>query len=336
MEKTTWTPAQLLELSGGYWSACALHAGVKLNVFTPLVADRLVADELAKRLGCDSRGLAMLLNALTAMGLLDKTGQRYAATPFAAQFLSRSSPEYLGHIIMHHHHLMSAWAHLDEAVQSGDPIRERSSHEDVESSRESFLMGMFNLAMQLAPTIVPQIDLSGRRRLLDLGGGPGTYAIHFCKQNPELSAVICDLPTTRAFAEKTVDSFGLSRRIGFEARDFESDELPAGFDVAWLSHVLHGIGPRLCAELLKKTVSALEPGGMILIQEFILDDAKDAPLFPALFSLNMLLATHDGQSYSEGELVDMLAAAGATDLRRIPLQLPNGAGVIAGTVPART
>jgi SAM-dependent methyltransferase len=335
LEKRIWSPPQLLELSGGYWSTCALHAGVKLGVFTPLAGEPLSAEELAGRINCDSRGLAMLLNALTALDLLDKNGDRYVATPFAAEFLSRTSPGYLGHIIMHHHHLMTGWANLDQAVQSGAPIRERASHEDVAVSRESFLMGMFNLAMLMAPKIVPNIDLSGRRRLLDLGGGPGTYAIHFCQQNPELSAVICDLPTTRDFAEQTIERFGLSSRISFVAGDFEEQDLPGGFDVAWLSHILHGVGPQECASILRKAIAALEPGGMILVQEFVLDDSKDAPLFPTLFSLNMLLGTPEGQAYSESELVGMLAAAGATDVRRLPMALPNGSGIIVGTVPAR-
>jgi SAM-dependent methyltransferase len=330
-----WTPSRLLELSGGYWSTCALHAGVKLGVFTPLSAEPLAAQDLAGRINCDGRGLEMLLNALSAMELLAKQGETYIATPFAAEFLCRTSPKYLGHIIMHHHHLMSGWANLDQAVQSGAPIRGRVSHEDVESSRESFLMGMYNLAMLVAPKIVPNIDLSGRKRLLDLGGGPGTYAIHFCRQNPGLSAVICDLPTTRDFAERTVERFGLSGRISFAAGDFEIEELPGGFDVAWLSHILHGVGPRECAQILKKALAALEPGGLLMVQEFILDDTKDAPLFPALFSLNMLLGTPEGQAYSESELIAMLTAAGATEVRRLPLELPNGSGVIAGVVPVK-
>lgn len=333
MEKKEWSPATLLETSGSYWSTCTLHAGVKLNVFTPLSAAPSSALRLAEGVGCDDRGLAMLLDALAALGLLEKRGGEYLATPFAAKFLSRTSPDYLGHIIMHHHHLVNGWSRLDEAVQTGHPVRERVSHEDAESARESFLMGMFNLAQMIAPKIVPQIDLSGRRRLMDLGGGPGTYAIHFCRQNPGLDAVICDLPTTRSFAEQTVARFDLSGRIGFIAVDFEQDELPGGFDVAWLSHVLHGIGPDACKSVLKKAVAALEPGGMILVQEFILDDTKDAPLFPALFSLNMLLGTPEGQSYSESELFGMLESAGAKGIRRLPIELPNGAGVVAGIVP---
>jgi SAM-dependent methyltransferase len=335
LEKNQWTIPQLLKLSDAYWSTCTLHAGVKLDVFTPLSGVALPAADLATKLGCSSRGIEMLLNALSALELLEKRGKAFTATPFAEQFLNKKSPDYMGHIIMHHHHLVTGWAHLDKAVQSGKPVRERSSHEDEQASREAFLMGMFNLASLLAPKIVLQIDLKGRKKLLDLGGGPGTYAIHFCQENPELSAVICDLPTTREFAEKTVARFNLSDRIKFVAGDFEVEDLPKGFDVAWLSHILHSSGPDTCIEIVKKAMTALEPGGLILIQEFVLDDDKDAPLFPALFSLNMLIGTPEGQSYSERELRDMLKAAGATDVHRIPLDLPNGAGVIAGTVPAR-
>jgi len=336
MEKLIWNPADLLQLSGGYWSACALHAGVKLDVFTPLAERQFSVAELAERLKCDNRGLAMLLNSLTALGLLEKRGDFFAATSFASEFLARTSPGYLGYIILHHHHLMPSWAHLDESVRSGGPIRERVSHGDDEKERESFEMGMFNLAMLIAPRIVPLIDLSGRRRLLDLGGGPGTYAIHFCQQNSDLTAVVYDLPSTRPFAEQTIARFGLSDRISFEAGDFEIETIRGRFDVAWISHILHGAEPEGCATILKKAVASLEPGGLIMVQEFILDDTMTGPLFPALFSLNMLLGTSGGQAYSQGQLFDMLTAAGVADLRRISLDLPNGAGVIAGTVPGRS
>ena len=333
MEKKVWSPADLLQLSGGYWSSCALHAGVKLDLFTPLAEQQLSTAELAGRLKCASRGLRILLNALAALELLEKKGESYGATPFSARYLSRTSSDYLGYLILHHHHLMSTWAYLDEAVAGGAPLAERISHFSDEASRENFEMGMFNLAMQIAPRIVPEIDLSGRRRLLDLGGGPGTYAIHFCRHNPGLSAVVYDLPTTRSFAEETIARFGLAGRISFQAGDFDLEEVPGRFDVAWLSHILHAEGAAGCAQILKKAMAALEPGGLIIIQEFILDDSQDGPLFPALFSLNMLLGTPDGQAYSQGELFAMLVAAGARDVRRLPLELPNGAGVITATAP---
>ncbi|HEX9079398.1 MAG TPA: methyltransferase [Desulfuromonadaceae bacterium] len=333
MAKKSWSIAELLQLTNSYWSACTLFAGVKLDLFTPLAERRHTAPGLAELLKCDARGMAMLLNALVAMELLEKEGDDYGATGFAAEFLARTSPAYMGYIIMHHHHLMASWTHLDEAVKSGGPIRQRDSHDDDETVRESFEMGMFNLAMQVAPLITPRIDLDGRRRLLDLGGGPGTYAIHFCRSNPELTAVVYDLPTTRRFAEQTIERFGLSSRISFQGGDFDTEGIQGRFDVAWLSQILHSSGPDTCAALLKKAVAALEPGGMLLVQEFILDDTRDRPLFPTLFSLNMLLGTSGGQAYSQEQIFAMLAGAGLGDLRRLPLELPNGAGVIAGIVP---
>ncbi|GLI39101.1 methyltransferase domain-containing protein [Geobacter hydrogenophilus] len=335
MEEKTWTPAELLQLSGGYWNACALHAAVALDVATPLAGEALTAAEVAERLAVDVRGVAMLLDALAAMALVHKREDRYEAAPFAARYLAKSSPEYLGYIIMHHHHLMAGWSRLDEAVRRGAPVRESASHGDDEGARESFLMGMFNLAMQSAPKVVPLIDLTGRKRLLDLGGGPGTWAINFCLQNPRLDAIVYDLPTTRRFAEETVARFGLADRVGFVAGDFLENDTPKGFDVVWLSQILHAYGPDQCAVILEKAVGALEPGGLLLVQEFILDDTRSGPLFPALFSLNMLVGTTAGQSYSEHELYSMMAAAGLRDVRRLPLELPNGSGILAGTVRQR-
>lgn len=330
MQNASWTPPDLLQMSGGYWSTCALHAGVKLDLFTPLCEAPASAAALAARLGLDERGLGMLLDALAALELLSKDGQHYQATPFASQFLSTHSSAYLGHIILHHHHLVDSWARLDEAVRSGQPVRRRVSHDADESERESFLLGMFNLAMLLAPQVVKRIDLGTRKHLLDLGGGPGTYAIHFCLHNPGLQATIFDLPTTRPIAEKTIKQFNLQGRINFVAGDFQHDLLAGDYDVAWLSHVLHGEGEAGCAIMLQKTVAALQPGGLLLVQEFILDDTRDSPLFPALFSLNMLLGTPQGKAYSAIEIKSLLEAAGLQDVERLPMELPNGAGVMCG------
>jgi hypothetical protein len=303
---------------------------VKLDIFSVLAGTSLTAAEVAQLRSTHPRGTAMLLDALASLALLEKRNNTYVATPFAASNLSKSSPGYMGYILMHHHHLMAGWARLDEAVQSGGPIRERVSHGDDEIVRESFLMGMFNLASLLAPRIAQTINLSGSRYLLDLGGGPGTYAIHFCLANPGLSAVVYDLPTTQKFAEGTIARFDLQQRIAFTAGDYQVDPVPTGFDAAWLSHILHADGPAACAALLRKTVAALNPGGILMVQEFILDDAKDGPQFPALFSLNMLLGTEAGQSYSESELAAMMKEAGLSDVHRLELDLPNGAGVMNG------
>lgn len=325
-----WTPGRLLEVSGGYWSTSALHAAVGLDLFTALGSEELSAEEVAARLGAEPRATAMLLNALTALGLVRKREECFANTAAAGTYLRRDSEHYLGHIIRHHHFLMESWAHLEQAVRSGRSQRKATVSD--EDGRESFLLGMFNLASLLAPTLVKQIDLGDRRRLLDLGGGPGTYAIHFCRHNPQLQAVVYDLPTTRPFAEQTIACFGLQERIDFQDGNFLRDPIQGTYDVAWLSHVLHGEGPEGCARLLRQAVAALEPGGLLLVHEFILDDDLAGPPFPALFSLNMLLGTEGGQAYSGAQIATMLEAAGVTGVRRLPLSLPGETGVIAGVV----
>jgi SAM-dependent methyltransferase len=320
----------MLRLSGGYWQTCTLHAAVKLDVFSRLGDDRLGAHETAERIGGDRRGVTMLLNALAAMGLLKKSGETYANTPASRAFLSKDSERYIGHMILHHHHLVESWARLDRAVLSGRPVRERASHTS-EQFLESFLLGMHVLASQLAPRVSEVLDLSGRKRLLDLGGGSGTYAVHFCRKNPALRATLFDLPASRSFAEKRIREAGLGDRIDFVGGDYLEDPLPEGCDVAWLSQVLHSDGPGSCQLLIDRTVACLEPGGLIAVHDFVLNDRRDGPLFPALFSLNMLVGTPDGQAYSEAEIRNMLSRAGVKEVRRLPFAGPNDSGILAGT-----
>ena len=321
--------AELLKLSGAFWTTATIHAGVKLDLFTALAHKPQTATELASHVQADNRALAMLLNALTALELLEKRNETFSTNAFSAQYLAKDSPDYLGHIVMHHHYLVEGWSKLDQAVLTGKAVRTRSTFSD-DKVHESFLMGMFNLAMQLAPHVAREINLNGRKRLLDLAGGPGTYAIHFCKANPGLSAVIYDFPSTRPFAEQTVARFDLEDRITFTAGDITADAIGAGFDVVWVSHLLHSKGPEFCQIIVDKAASAIDPGGILLIQDFLLDDSRAAPLHATLFSLNMLIGTLEGQAYSEGDISAMMQAAGLHGIHRLPITLPNGAGIIAG------
>ncbi|MFH1725625.1 MAG: methyltransferase [Elusimicrobiota bacterium] len=326
-----WNPGRLLKLSGGYWGTCALHAGVKLDLFTKIGDRKVRAKELAGELGADARGLGMLLNALAALELIKKSGEAYENVSGAKEFLAKDSPDYIGYLIMHHHYLMDSWVDLARAVKDGGPIRDRAPDSpEGAARREAFLMGMFNSAMNFAPMIVPKLDLSGKRSLLDMGGGPGTYAIMFCRRYPELRATVFDLPTTRPFAEKTIERFGLSDRVRFLPGDYIKDEIEGKYDAAWLSHILHAEGPGGCREIIRKAVAALNPGGLIMVHDFFLRDTMDGPPFPALFALNMLLGTDAGQAYSEGQVREMLADAGVRDIRRVPVSTPNDSGVLAG------
>jgi SAM-dependent methyltransferase len=323
-----WNPGTLLQTSGNYWQTCTLHAGVKLEIFSTLGREPKRAAQMADQLMLDRRGVTMLLDALAAMRLLDKRGATYHLTEAAALYLSRDSDRYIGHMIMHHHYLVASWSQLDVAVKSGKPVRSRAG--DHDDRREAFLLGMYNLASQQAPQIVQRVNLAGRRKVLDLGGGPGTYAIHFCHHNPQLEAVVFDLPTTRPFAEKIIDRHGLAERIQFMAGDYTEDALAGRFDAVWLSHILHAEGPDQCRQLIAKAAAVMEKGGVMIIHDFILADSMDQPMFPALFALNMLLGTESGQSYSESQIRQMMEAAGLSQIERLDYQGPTDSSIMVG------
>jgi precorrin-6B methylase 2 len=326
-----WTVGDLLGASSAYWRGCTLQAAVRLEVFTLIGREKLSVADVAEKVGADRRGLEFLLNGLAAMGLLIKEGSQYENTEESLSLLVKKSEKYIGHILLHHHHILDGWAQLDEAVKQGKPVKKRSYGEEVE--RESFLMGMFNLAMGIAPGLAKQVDLGNRKRLLDLGGGPGTYAIHFCLENPKLQAVVFDRQTTEPFARNTAAKFDLKDRIDFIGGDFTTDPISGGpYDVAWLSHILHSNGPETCQAIINKTVAEMEPGGQLFVHEFILKNQKDAPEFAALFSMNMLLNNPEGQSYSEEELYGMLDRAGLKHIALHSFHGPNDSSIIYGTV----
>ena len=328
-----WTLPELLQLSGSYWASCALQAAVQLDLFTALAEGPLTGEQLAVRLGCDQRALDMLATALAALGFLERRGEAVAATPGALNYLARTSPEYIGFIILHHAHIMPGWVSLAQSVRLGRPALEKIYFQnDEDEEREAFLMGMFNVARGQAATVAKALDLAGRSRLIDVGGGPGTYAVQFCLGQPGLRALVFDQPATEPFAREVAARYGLSDRVDFMGGDFLRDELPKGQDVAWLSQVLHGESPENAARLVEKAAASLNPGGLLAVQEFVLDNERSGPAHSALFSLNMLVGTKGGQAYTLDEIRAMLEQAGARDVRTLEADLPQGCRIVVGTL----
>lgn len=327
MDQQPWTPQRLMKLSGGYWETCVLHSLVALDVFTRIADRRIGAWELARQVNAPEDAVARLLNAAVAMGLLTKDARGYANTPSSRSFLCADSKQYMGFIIQHHHLLMEAWSRLPEAVTTGKPI-DHPQRVTPYKRRESFLMGMFNLAMQLAPQLVPVVDLGGCRTLLDLGGGPGTYAIHFCRHYPHLKATVMDLATTQPFAEETIRRMGMEAQVTFQPGDYLSDPIVGTFDAVWMSHILHAESSDACQGIIQMAADCLNPGGVVVIHDFFLDETMDRPLFPALFALNMLVATENGRVYSQRQISDMLEQSGLVDIRRLDFKGPTDSGLI--------
>lgn len=334
-----WTAPELLALSSSYWPACALQAAISLDVFTTIenMADdgqSVGAFSLADKLGCDRRAFSMLVTALLSLEFLDGDLDALILPKSAKAYLSRNSEQYVGFIIKHHSHIMPAWTRLAEAVATGTRKRDNSSSDtEDEAEREAFLMGMFNVAMSQAEKVAKTLNLKGRNRLLDLGGGPGTYAVFFCRENPGLCATIFDRPTSEKFARGVVKRFGLDEQVGFIGGDFLEDDLPKGYDAIWISQILHGENPEDATKLVVKAGKSLNPGGMIILQEFAVDNDRRGPKHPALFGLNMLVGTSGGQAYTWYEMEAMLREAGAISVSRLDMELPMGCGILIGQFP---
>jgi predicted O-methyltransferase YrrM len=177
---------------------------------------------------------------------------------------------------------------------------------------QSFIWGMHALARDLAPQVAARLNLSGVRHLLDLGGGPGTYAITFCQAHPELKATVFDLPGPVQIAQENIARHGLSHRLGTLEGNFLKDGIGSGYDFIWISHILHSHDEAQCRLILNKAIDALNPGGTLAVQDFFLNDDGISPPGAAMFSVHMLAVTPRGRSYTHREVADWLVEAGLT------------------------
>ena len=333
------TPGEILGLANAYWRPFVLQAGVSLDLFTIMddaakKGETMTVSALAKAASCDERALGLFVTGLVSLGFFEREGDVLSLPEHSRAYLSRNSDDYLGFIIKHHSHIAPAWVKLAESVQTGKPMRgESSSHTEDAAEREAFLMGMFNVATHQAEAIAAALDLSGRKRLLDLGGGPGTYAVFFCRANPELTSTIFDKPTSEPIAMNIVRRYGLEDRIDFFGGNFLKDPLPQGYDVVWISQILHGDSPEDAAKLVRDAGKLLNPGGLLIVQDFVVDNDKRGPEHPALFGLNMLAVTEGGQTYTWAEIETMIRDAGAVSVRRLDIQLQMGCGILVGQMP---
>jgi SAM-dependent methyltransferase len=291
-----------------------LLTAVRLGLFAIIGrSGPVAAADVAGASGTDPRACGMLLDALCALDLLEKQGDgRYLVPSDRAEFLVPGGAHYVGDILGHHERLWARWSRLTEVVTSGRPVprEEQPGFRDDEGARRDFILGMANIGAAGARELVLALDPRGALTLLDLGGGPGTYALAFAEHDPELRAVVFDLPEVVPIAEEQIAARGLTDRVRTAAGDYLDDELPGGNDLVLVSNIIHSLGDDQVKALFSRAHRALKPGGRLLLKDFLVEDDRTAPPWPAVFSINMLVGTESGRSYGEGEVREWLAAAG--------------------------
>jgi predicted O-methyltransferase YrrM len=302
----------------------------RLGVFDVLGEDALTAEEVAQRCRSHPRSTALLLNACVALGFLRKEGNRYANSPEALETLIPGKPTYIGDRIKHDEWLYAVWTHLEQAVRTNRPVRDLAQPPSGSETWREFSLAMHNLAMRTGPLLATTLDLSGRRQLLECGGGVGTHAMSLVQRYPGLRAIVFDLPETIELAKEIIEQSGLADRITARGGNYFADDLGQGHDVVLLSAVLHSMPPEACRLLLEKCHRSLVSGGWIVVHENLIDPDGTSPPRTALFSLNMLVNTGEGRSYSGEEIMRLMKEAGFAPLEVKALPPPAYTSLVIG------
>jgi len=300
-----------------------LFTALDLNLFTVMGARTWTIPKLAARLRVSSRGLAILCRNLACAGLLRKRGALYRTGVLARTALNARSPAYRGAYLDLLRDQWDDWSKLTESVRRGRPVEHADP--DEPKYRRAFTWAMHHRSTDVAPQVAAQVNLRGVRTLLDLGGGPGTYALAFLARNPSLRATVCDRPPALKVAREIAARSRHGRRLDYLPLDFMSRPVPGRYDVIWYSNVLHIYSPAQNTALFRRLTSALSPGGRLLIQDaFVLDRNGLYPPEANLFAVTMLLFTEEGNTYSVAETSEWLRAAGFRRVRRVKLRDGTG------------
>ncbi len=312
----------LLQLSCGYWKSQVLFTAVEFDIFTLISDGKVTAKEISQSIHTDERATEMLLNALVSLELLEKRENRYENSHISNVYLVKGMPYYQGDFIHHFHNMMDNWAMLRETIETGKAISLKDLPEEVDPhDLRDFITAMHNIALVKAEDIYNKIDLKGARSLLDLAGGPGTYAITFAKANPHLHAVVFDLEHVIKLTREFIKAAEMEDRVTVQPGNCLEDDFGKNtYDAILVSNLLHIYNPENNKKILKKCRDALKDDGQIIIHEFVLDETKTHPQFAALFSLNMLIGTQEGASYSEQEYMAWLENTGFKRMTKIDLE----------------
>jgi SAM-dependent methyltransferase len=306
---------RLNRLAIGGWAAQCLFAANELGLFD-LLSSRGPSTpvEVAAELGTDEDAITRLLGALVAVDLVEHQEGRFANASGTEEFLVSGQAESLATWVT----LIGRWnrtfAELPEAVRTGRAVEVPEEHlgESAPYTRD-FILGMHDYAIGPGRELARHLDLDGHCRLLDVGGGPGTYSILLAEENPSLTCCVFDLPEVVEIADEVIVRHRLQDRVSTLPGDYHSDSFPAGFDAVLVSNVLHQEGWDSCVAILGKARAALRPGGLVVIHAMFLNERGDGPLWPALHNLLMLLVYHRGRSYSVEQTYRMLEEAGFED-----------------------
>lgn len=313
---------ELKKTADSYKSARIIQVACDLKLFDVVASERRSASGIAEALKLETRAAELFCNALAGMGLLEKRNNKFSNTEVSQKFLVTSSPLYYGWIIRHASHGWESWGRLNESLKTGRALERKEDAKGVEAEQEAFIMGMHSIIVARgdAEYLSDRLNLKNVHRMLDLAGGSATFPIVFCQNHLDLRATVFDLPETVIIAKQNLSRYPeVAKRIDFVVGDFYRDELPSGFDLVFISNIIHMNNEEQNVEMFRKAYAALNSGGRIVIKDHLLNEDLTFPKDGAVFSMQMLLHTN-GRDYGYHEVEKWLVDLGFSKTERLKLK----------------
>ena len=331
------TPEHIMEVGLGFWASKTLLSAVEMELFTELARHPAEGESLRERLGLHPRSARDFLDALVALGFLERTDGVYSNTPETDLFLDKRKPSYLGGLLeMANNRLYGFWNHLTEALHTGQVQNEAKGGGTpffealyADPARlKLFLSGMTGLSGAANRQIASRFPWGQYRSFADIGTAQGDLAVQIALANTHLTGVGFDLPEVEPIFEDYLEQNGLQERLRFVSGDFFADALPHA-DVITMGHILHDWDLDQKKTLIEKAYEALPEGGALIVYESIIDNERSDNTFGLLMSLNMLIETEGGFDYTAADCEAWMSDAGFTTTRSEHLIGPDS--MVVGT-----
>jgi O-methyltransferase domain/Dimerisation domain len=311
------SPHAIMRLGFGFWGSKTLLSAVELGLFTHLADGPLSAEMLRARMHLHQRSFRDFLDALVALGMLERKGQDYSNTPAANVFLDRRKPSYVGGILeMANARLYPFWGALTEALRTGEPQNEAKQGRDLfdelysdPQRLEGFLKAMTGLSLGAAAELSKKFQWRDYKSFVDIGTAQGALPVQIASDHPHLTGLGFDLPMVRPHFDTYVAEHALAGRLSFCGGDFFTDALPVA-DVVVMGHVLHDWSIDRKRALIAKAYEALPRGGALIVYDPIIDNERRSNAFGLLMSLNMLIETREGSDFTAADCMGWMQDAG--------------------------
>ena len=321
------TPQRIMQTVWSFIHPLALDAAIQNRVFDVLDSGPKTLDEVSRSTGASSRGLAAIMDLLVGLQYLARTPDgRYALTPESSAYLVSSKPGYHGGFVHHLISMASDFLPLPEVVRTGKAPASHFGAADASQFFEELVGNILPVAFPGARAVADSLGVARATEplaVLDIGAGSGVWGIAFAQASPQVRVTAVDLPGVLNATRKIAQQFGVADRFNYAGKDIFRDDLGGGFAIATLGHIMHMAGPEQNRFLLKNIFRALEPGGTLVIGEFIVDEGRTGPVEPLAFAVNMLVHTDHGNSYTLGEMRSWLEDAGFVNVRTLAVPAPS-------------